>query len=93
MTDFAQTLIYVHAGFGGLALLAGAVSLIATKRIQRSQKIWLGVLLQHVNFCLYGFSYFFPPSARKRLFVFNRALQFLFYFNGISGKKFQTKII
>ena len=31
MADFAQTLIYVHAGFGGLALLAGAVSLIATK--------------------------------------------------------------
>ena len=31
MTDFAQILIYVHAGFGGLALLAGAVSLIATK--------------------------------------------------------------
>ena len=38
MADFARTLIYVHAGFGGLALLFGTISLITTKGSQPHKK-------------------------------------------------------
>jgi len=41
MTDFAQALIYVHAGFGGLALFTGAVSLIAVKGSKAHRKFGL----------------------------------------------------
>jgi hypothetical protein len=53
MGQTIKILTHIHAGFGGIALLAGLVSMIAKKRLEL-HKIWNYILLFNANFGYYG---------------------------------------
>lgn len=47
MEKAIKILIYFHAAFGGIALLAGLLAIIAKKRKNTSKKSWIGFFLFH----------------------------------------------
>ena len=69
METFIKTLIYIHAFFGGIGLIAGFCNYYCKKRFIQSQTLWKGIFRR--NACqLFTISYRCSNASSQNLFLF-----------------------